>query len=190
MPGYVRKDRAELARWLASADIYVSGMADETFGVSIVEAQASGLPVVGVAAGAMIDRVTDTTRSAWPGRRCRRRWPRTSWRCGTAIARAMADEARAHALQFSWDSSMEALFSRVYPAAFGARREREQVGAAPAAAAQSRRLIERTGGHGRALRQRWSKLAAGHRAGARAQPIGLHFLRHADLSRRRAAKSR
>ncbi|MBA2466141.1 MAG: glycosyltransferase, partial [Sphingomonas sp.] len=51
-PGYF-KDRAELAKWLASADIYVSAMADETFGVSIVEAQASGLPVVGVAAGAM-----------------------------------------------------------------------------------------------------------------------------------------
>ena len=58
MPGYVR-NRAELAGWLASADIYVSGMADETFGISIIEAQASGLPVVGVAAGAMIDRVTD-----------------------------------------------------------------------------------------------------------------------------------
>src|SRR5205085_1803711 len=41
MPGYM-KDRAELARWLASADIYVSGMADETFGVSIIEALASG----------------------------------------------------------------------------------------------------------------------------------------------------
>ena len=35
MPGYV-KIRAELARWLASADIYASGMADETSGVSIV----------------------------------------------------------------------------------------------------------------------------------------------------------
>ena len=34
-------------------------MADETFGISIIEAQASGLPVVGVAAGAMIDRVTE-----------------------------------------------------------------------------------------------------------------------------------
>ena len=65
MPGYC-KDRAELARWLASADIYVSGMADETFGVSIVEAQASGLPVVGVAAGAMIDRVTDATGRLGP----------------------------------------------------------------------------------------------------------------------------
>src|SRR4051794_29247423 len=58
MPGYIR-NRAELARWLASADIYVSAMADETFGISIIEAQASGLPVVGVAAGAMLDRVTN-----------------------------------------------------------------------------------------------------------------------------------
>ncbi|MFX7926522.1 glycosyltransferase, partial [Acinetobacter baumannii] len=49
--------RVRLARALASADIYVSAMADETFGISIVEAQASGLPVVGVASGAMIDRV-------------------------------------------------------------------------------------------------------------------------------------
>src|SRR5206468_8396939 len=38
MPGYMR-NRTELARWLASADIYVSAMADETFGVSIIEAQ-------------------------------------------------------------------------------------------------------------------------------------------------------
>ncbi|MEO6226154.1 MAG: glycosyltransferase, partial [Sphingomicrobium sp.] len=58
LPGYIR-DRGTLARWLASADIYVSGMADETFGISIIEAQASGLPVVGVEAGAMLDRVND-----------------------------------------------------------------------------------------------------------------------------------
>jgi alpha-1,6-mannosyltransferase len=34
---------------------------------------------------------------------------------------AMAEQARAHALQFSWDSSMEALFGRVYPEAFARR---------------------------------------------------------------------
>jgi alpha-1,6-mannosyltransferase len=123
MPGYV-KNRAELARWLASADIYVSAMADETFGISIIEAQASGLPVVGVGAGAMLDRVTEAM-----GR---------LGRVGDAEAmsanilsvisgdhEAMAAAARAHALQFSWDSSMEALFGRVYPAAFEFRRERQ-----------------------------------------------------------------
>jgi alpha-1,6-mannosyltransferase len=44
----------------------------------------------------------------------------------------MAEQARAHALQFSWDSSMEALFGRVYPEAF-ATRAGQRV-AAPAAA--------------------------------------------------------
>jgi alpha-1,6-mannosyltransferase len=128
MPGYV-SSRSELARWLASADIYVSGMADETFGVSIVEAQASGLPVVGVAAGAMLDRVTHEVGrlgavgdanamarnilSVWNGDR-----------------RAMAAQARAQALEYSWDSSMEALFGRLYPAAFAHRAEQVRAVAA------------------------------------------------------------
>jgi alpha-1,6-mannosyltransferase len=59
-PGY-ETDRAALARALASSDIYVSGMADETFGISVLEAQASGLPVVGVASGAMPERVPEDT---------------------------------------------------------------------------------------------------------------------------------
>jgi alpha-1,6-mannosyltransferase len=131
LPGYV-KSRADLARWLASSDIYVSGMADETFGVSIIEAQASGLPVVGVAAGAMIDRVTEATGRLGP--------------VGDAAAMAaniiavsqadraaLAEQARAQALQYSWDSSMEALFSRVYPAAI-ARCAKRDLAAAPAPA--------------------------------------------------------
>jgi alpha-1,6-mannosyltransferase len=121
MPGYVT-NRGELARWLASADVYVSAMADETFGISIVEAQASGLPIVGVAAGAMIDRVTPLTGRLGP--------------VGDSEAMAenilavlngdrsaLAEQARAHALQFSWDRSMEALFGRLYPAAFSRRAE-------------------------------------------------------------------
>ncbi len=59
-PGYVT-NRKDLATALASCDIYVSGMADETFGISVLEAQASGLPVVGVASGAMPERVPDGT---------------------------------------------------------------------------------------------------------------------------------
>jgi alpha-1,6-mannosyltransferase len=131
MPGYV-KSRAELARWLASADIYVSGMADETFGVSIVEAQASGLPVVGVAAGAMIDRVTDEVGRLGPvgDSETMARNILDVWR---SDRHTMASRARAEALRFSWDHSMERLFGHVYPAAFARRGAR--VVAAPAAAA-------------------------------------------------------
>ena len=131
MPGYM-KDRAELARWLASADIYVSGMADETFGISIIEAQASGLPVVGVAAGAMIDRVSDAFGRLGPVGDASA-MAENIMAVWNADRRSMADQARAHALQFSWDSSMEALFSRVYPAAFARRADQRR--AAPAAAA-------------------------------------------------------
>lgn len=111
-PGYCR-DRDDLARWLASADLYVSAMADETFGISIIEAQASGLPVVGVAAGAMVDRVPnglglvgevdDATVMA-----------SNIMSVLHGDMAAMGERARAHALQFSWDQSMELLFGRVY----------------------------------------------------------------------------
>jgi alpha-1,6-mannosyltransferase len=111
-PGYCR-DRSDLAAWLASADLYVSAMADETFGISIIEAQASGLPVVGVAAGAMVDRVPqglglvgevdDAAVMA-----------SNIMAVLTGDMRAMGERAREHALQFSWDQSMDRLFGRVY----------------------------------------------------------------------------
>ncbi len=122
MPGYIRS-RTELARWLASADVYVSAMADETFGVSIVEAQASGLPVVGVAAGAMIDRVTDTVGRLGPVGNSEA-MARNILEIWAGDRSSMSEEARAHALQFSWDRSMEALFGEVYPTAFGRRADR------------------------------------------------------------------
>jgi alpha-1,6-mannosyltransferase len=122
--GFVN-DRAALARWLASADIYASGMADETFGVSIVEAQASGLPVVGVAAGAMLDRVTEETGrlgpvgdatamtsnilDVWNGDRAR-----------------MAAAAIETAEQFRWSALMDRLFGDLYPAVMAGAAERSR----------------------------------------------------------------
>ena len=132
MPGYV-KSRGDLAQWLASADVYASGMADETFGVSIIEAQASGLPVVGVAAGAMLDRVTDRMGRLGPVDDASAMAANilSVWNSDRTL---MGEAARAHALRFSWDSSMESLFGRVYPAAFE-RRRRHQLGVAGAAVA-------------------------------------------------------
>ncbi|MCE5271209.1 glycosyltransferase [bacterium] len=50
-------DKEQLACHLAAADMYVTAGPYETFGLSVLEAQACGLPVVGVRAGALIDRV-------------------------------------------------------------------------------------------------------------------------------------
>ena len=93
----------ELARWLASADIYVSGMADETFGISIIEAQASGLPVVGVAAGAMIDRVTTQIGRLGPVDDADAMAANILdvW---SARSRDMGERARRTRCQFSWDA--------------------------------------------------------------------------------------
>jgi len=54
-------DRAELARLLASCDLYVTAGPFETFGLAVAEAQACGLPVLGVRAGALVDRVPART---------------------------------------------------------------------------------------------------------------------------------
>jgi alpha-1,6-mannosyltransferase len=54
-------DRVSLAEILASADIYLTAGPSETFGLSVIEAQACGLPVVGVRAGALIERVSEST---------------------------------------------------------------------------------------------------------------------------------
>jgi alpha-1,6-mannosyltransferase len=121
-PGYL-SDRAELAKWLASADMYVSAMADETFGVSVIEAQAAGLPVVGVAAGAMLDRVDQTTGRLGPVDDSAAMAANILdvW---NSDRKAMGAAARAHveASRFGWEQSFERLFGEVYPRAIEARR--------------------------------------------------------------------
>ena len=52
-------DPVQLSKLIASADIYVTAGPYETFGLSVIEAQASGLPVVGVDAGALRERVRE-----------------------------------------------------------------------------------------------------------------------------------
>jgi len=129
-PGFV-DDRETLATYLASADVYVSAMENETFGISVIEAQAAGLPVVGVRAGAMIDRVPPSLGRLGP--------------CGDSdamsanIAAVWMDRlsgigarARAHAVEnFSWTKTFEKLYFEIYADALAKR-----AGAVPAAAEQ------------------------------------------------------
>ena len=132
-PGYC-SDRSDLAAWLASADLYVSAMADETFGISIIEAQASGLPVVGVAAGAMIDRVPEGLGLVGSVGDAEAMAANIVEVLGDDME-AMGEQARAHALQFSWDQSMERLFGRVYSRARHRAAERASTSSAKASGA-------------------------------------------------------
>jgi alpha-1,6-mannosyltransferase len=54
-------NRTRFAELLASADLYITAGPHETFGLSVIEAQASGLPVIGVDAGALRERVPEGT---------------------------------------------------------------------------------------------------------------------------------
>lgn len=111
------QDRAALARALASSDIYVSAMADETFGISVLEAQSCGLPVVGVASGAMPDRVPEGLGLLGPVDDTAAMAANVAavWRNGAQLigarARAMVVE------KFGWTRTFDRLFDEVYPKA-------------------------------------------------------------------------
>ena len=123
-PGFLQ-ERGELARALASADIYVSAMADETFGVSVIEAQASALPVVGVASGAMPARVPEGLGLLGPvdDAEVMARNVMQLWRGDHA---AVGRAARAHvADRYSWERTFARLFGEIYPAALAHARHRQ-----------------------------------------------------------------
>jgi len=122
-PGFLR-DREELAVALASSDIYVSAMADETFGISVIEAQASGLPVVGVASGAMPARVPPELGRLGPvdDMEAMARNVVALWRDGHRDAGLLA---RAYVSnRYSWERTFQRLFNEVYPAALARSKQR------------------------------------------------------------------
>lgn len=143
-PGYIA-DRAELARLLASADIYVSAMADETFGLSVLEAQASGLPVVGFASGAMVQRVPPALGALVPldDTEMMAQAVAQIWQGDHA---AMGARAREHvSTRFGWRQTFDSLLDEIYPRAQ----------ARSAARAEARTAARwRTGPPARQLRER------------------------------------
>jgi len=120
-PGYV-SDRAELAKILASSDIYVSAMAFETFGISIIEAQAAGLPVVGVNAGAMPARVPPQLGRLGPVGDAAAMADNIALLWESKQIKQMAIDARTHVIDnFSWQKTFERLFGHIYPKAMRKR---------------------------------------------------------------------
>lgn len=112
--GYV-SDRAELAKMLASSDLYVSAMAYETFGISIIEAQACGLPVIGVAEGAMPDRVSPELGrlGAFSDADEMAHHIQDVW--NNDLHKAMSLSARQHVVDnFSWEKTFSHLFEQIY----------------------------------------------------------------------------
>ncbi|MHA7872264.1 MAG: glycosyltransferase, partial [Hyphococcus sp.] len=100
------------------SDMYVSGMEDETFGISVIEAQAAGLPVVGVRAGAMVDRVRPHLgRLGTPGDASEMAANIAAvWMDRLALVK---ERARQHVLDnFSWAKTFDTLYGEIYPAAF------------------------------------------------------------------------
>lgn len=125
-PGFER-DREGLARALASSDLYVSAMANETFGISIVEAQACGLPVVGVAHGAMPARVPAGLGLLGPDDDATAMAANVValWRDDHG---AIGRSARAHVERhFSWRATFERLFGDIYPPALRRAADRVRV---------------------------------------------------------------
>lgn len=105
-----QSDKAALARLMASADVYVTAGPHEVYAFSVVEAQASGLPVVGVAAGGLMNLVPPRLGLLGP--------------VDDAAAMAahiltaaegrveMGAAARRHAeAMYSWTASFEAIFA-------------------------------------------------------------------------------
>lgn len=117
-PGF-EPDRARLARALASADLYASAMPDETFGISVLEAQAAGLAVVGVASGAMPERVPPGLGLLGPVDDAGAMAANVAALLsdGGEPARAAGRAARAHAEGFGWAATFDRLLHHIYPAA-------------------------------------------------------------------------
>lgn len=110
-------DRERLARALASSDIYVSAMAAETFGVSVIEAQACGLPIIGVAGGEMPMRVPAGVGLLGPvadadamAANVEALWG-ADWQAAGRAARALVER------RYTWPATFEKLFGEIYPEA-------------------------------------------------------------------------
>jgi alpha-1,6-mannosyltransferase len=96
---------------VASADVYVTAGPHETFALSVIEAQASGLPVVGVDAGALRERVPEELGYLGPVDDARAM--AVNIVLAAADRAAIGARARRYVEQhFGWDSTFRRLISQ------------------------------------------------------------------------------
>ena len=117
-----QKERTAFAALLASADIYATAGPHETFGLSVVEAQACGLPVVGVNAGALPERVVPGTGFLGPAEDAEalaRNLEQAAWQ-----RESLSLGARRHVEQsgYDWNATFKRLF-QIYRARWGVNSE-------------------------------------------------------------------
>lgn len=105
-----QRNREDFARLLASADVYVTAGPHETFALSVIEAQAAGLPVVGVDAGALHDRVPEGLGYLGPADDPAAMADNIV--LAAAERQAISARARAHVeARFGWDNTIRRLLA-------------------------------------------------------------------------------
>lgn len=99
------KNGEDLARHYAAADVFVFPSRTDTFGLVLLEAMASGVPVAAYPVEGPLDVVDGS------GAGC------LDWDLGRAVEGALAiapESCRAHALTFSWESSARQFLSNLH----------------------------------------------------------------------------
>ena len=111
--GY-QQDNHQLARLLASSDVFVHAGVQETFGLVVLEAMACGLPVVAARAGALPELVDDSVGATFEPRDPEDLALMVSAqfeRDRDAAGRAARKRAEAH----GWDTTFTRLMARYSP---------------------------------------------------------------------------
>jgi glycosyltransferase involved in cell wall biosynthesis len=110
-----------LARWYSSADVFAFPSCSETFGNSVLEAQASGLPVVAYSCQVINERVSDGSDGFLAPLKGSLVEPLERLVVNPGLRASFAREARAKAERQSWQAVFDGLEQRYYDLVDGER---------------------------------------------------------------------